>query len=154
MAPATQKDQSLRYLVHHSDRGSQYADKEYLQVLERNHILISMALKGPDDAYAERINGTIKNEYLESSEITTLDEPGKWVKTDVRLYNHKRIHRSLPGKNNTKKFKQHIVHPGTRKRPRVILYTGGKPKLCKASSLIAGYPEKDLQATICPIVNL
>ena len=49
---------------HHSDRGSQYNYGEYVTILKRAGTKISMALKAQDNAYAERINRTIKDEYL------------------------------------------------------------------------------------------
>lgn len=51
-------------MIHHSDRGSQYGSKAYVKILNDSGIKISMGLKAQDNAFAERINGTIKNEYL------------------------------------------------------------------------------------------
>jgi transposase InsO family protein len=51
-------------LIHHSDRGSQYTYGKYVDLLRSNGTSISMALSGLDNAYAERINRTIKEEYL------------------------------------------------------------------------------------------
>lgn len=51
-------------LIHHSDRGSQYVYKKYISLLKDNNSQISMALSAQDNAYAERINRTIKEEYL------------------------------------------------------------------------------------------
>jgi hypothetical protein len=48
-------------LIHHSDRGTQYNEKQYVAELKYHKIQISMGLKATDNAYAERINGTIKN---------------------------------------------------------------------------------------------
>src|SRR5690554_7952496 len=47
-------------MIHHSDRGSQYGSREYKKLLTDNGIQISMGMKAQDNAYAERINGTIK----------------------------------------------------------------------------------------------
>ena len=51
-------------LIHHSDRGSQYTYHQYTDLLKSNNIKISMSFSGLDNAYAERINRTIKEEYL------------------------------------------------------------------------------------------
>ena len=53
-------------LIHHSDRGSQYASREYVSLLMSNGISVSMTEGGDpkENAQAERINGTIKNELL------------------------------------------------------------------------------------------
>lgn len=52
-------------MIHHSDRGGQYIYKEYIKVLNDSESQISMALSAQDNAYAERINRTIKEEYLD-----------------------------------------------------------------------------------------
>ena len=51
-------------MIHHSDRGGQYIYGEYISLLKANGIEISMALSAQDNVYAERINKTIKEEYL------------------------------------------------------------------------------------------
>ncbi|MGO3238609.1 MAG: transposase [Psychroflexus halocasei] len=51
-------------VIHYSDRGSQYTYGRYIDLLKANGTKISMALSGLDNAYAERINRTIKEEYL------------------------------------------------------------------------------------------
>ena len=61
MAVKSQSPNSLQGLVHHSDRGSQYHDHQYIQMLNDSKISISMCVKGRDNAYAERVNGIIKN---------------------------------------------------------------------------------------------
>jgi len=52
-------------LIHHSDRGAQYIYKQYIKLLKDNDSQISMALSAQDNAYAERINRTIKEEFLD-----------------------------------------------------------------------------------------
>ena len=54
-------------LVHHSDRGVQYASKEYVEKLRSARIGISMTGCGDpkENAIAERINSTLKNEILD-----------------------------------------------------------------------------------------
>jgi len=53
-------------LIHHSDRGTQYASSDYINVLSGSHITPSMTENGnpKDNAMAERINNTVKNELL------------------------------------------------------------------------------------------
>ena len=53
-------------LVHHSDRGSQYASHEYQAALQQNAMLCSMSRKGDcwDNAMAESFFATLKNELL------------------------------------------------------------------------------------------
>jgi transposase InsO family protein len=54
------------HLIHHSDRGCQYASEEYVSLLKNHKIQISMTESGypKENAQAERINGTMKNELL------------------------------------------------------------------------------------------
>ena len=58
--------QPISGLIHHSDRGIQYCSKEYIEVLRKNEILISMTEKSDplENPIAERVNGILKDEYL------------------------------------------------------------------------------------------
>ena len=53
-------------LIHHSDRGSQYASKEFRKMLEKNHMLASMSRKGDcwDNAVMESFFGSLKTERV------------------------------------------------------------------------------------------
>ena len=82
-------------LIHHSDRGSQYTSKEYIKVLEDNNCKISMAQSAQDNAYAERINSTIKNEYLVYWKQNSFEDLKKQVNKAVLHYNNKRLHNNL-----------------------------------------------------------
>ena len=59
---------SLNNLIHHSDRGIQYCSSGYVSLLQKHKIMISMTENGDplENPIAERINGIIKNEYLDS----------------------------------------------------------------------------------------
>lgn len=54
-------------LIHHSDRGIQYCSFEYITILMKANIAISMTQSGSpyENALAERVNGTIKNEFFQ-----------------------------------------------------------------------------------------
>ena len=79
-------------LVHHSDRGSQYTYKGYIDLLRENGSQISMALSAHDNAYAERINRTIKEEYLDHWKPQTFIQLKKMTAKAVKNYNSKRLH--------------------------------------------------------------
>ncbi len=81
--------------IHHSDRGSQYMSHKYTEILNDNGVKISMGLTAQDNAYAERINRTIKEEYLQYKEIQTLQQLKRAVRRAVKNYNKKRPHKSL-----------------------------------------------------------
>ena len=90
--------------IHHSDRGSQYIDKRYVKLLNDHKVNISMGLQAQDNAYAERINGTIKNDDLKHWDIKTFDELKRKTHRAVQHYNEKRIHDSLPARISPNEF--------------------------------------------------
>ena len=81
--------------VHHSDRGSQYIYKDYISLLKKQGSQISMALSAQDNAYAERINRTIKEEYIDHWKPKTFSELKRFVKKAVIQYNVRRPHNNL-----------------------------------------------------------
>ena len=80
---------------HHSDRGSQYTYKEYISLLKKNGTKISMALSAQDNAYVERINRTIKEEYLDHWKPNSFEQLKKMTAKAVKNYNNKRIHNNI-----------------------------------------------------------
>ncbi len=82
-------------IIHHSDRGGQYIYKEYIRVLNDNKSQISMALSAQDNAYAERINRTIKEEYLDYWKPNSFDQLKRQVNKAVNHYNTKRPHNNI-----------------------------------------------------------
>lgn len=87
--------QDLTGLVHHSDRGSQYTDSRYLKRLRSRGVVISMGRKAQDNAYAERVNGVIKNEYLAYRTMSGLRCLKRQTSQAVTDYNTRRHHGSL-----------------------------------------------------------
>ena len=84
-------------LIHHSDRGCQYASNEYIKLLNDNHIRISMTECGDpkDNAQAERINNTMKNELLKDMHFRNIEEVKVAVANAVDFYNNERPHMSI-----------------------------------------------------------
>ena len=84
-------------LMHHSDRGSQYCSKAYVDVLKNNNIAISMTKNGDpyENAMAERVNGILKTEF--SIDRNTGSFESLKVKLDkvISSYNTIRPHASL-----------------------------------------------------------
>jgi transposase InsO family protein len=95
MAFTAAPSEQLRGCVHHSDRGSQYTDGRYLKMLRGEDMHISMAGRAQDNAFAERINGVIKNEYLVRWSLSSLRQLQYYSKKAVSDYNTKRHHGSL-----------------------------------------------------------
>lgn len=85
-----------RMLIHHSDRGSQYCCKEYVDLLTSNSIAISMTNNGDpyENAIAERINGIIKSEFNLYSNQFGFDETCLLIDKSVAAYNCIRPHSS------------------------------------------------------------
>ena len=81
--------------IHHSDRGSQYIYKDYIALLKANDCKISMALSAQDNAYAERINRTIKEEYIDYWKPKTFEELKRQLKKAVNQYNNRRPHDNI-----------------------------------------------------------
>ena len=82
-------------LIHHSDRGAQYTSNDYTSLLNDNGSAISMGLIAQDNAYAERINRTIKEEYLSYWKPKNFKELKGCLKRAVDNYNTARPHKSL-----------------------------------------------------------
>lgn len=87
----------LRQLIHHSDRGIQYCSKKYTTMLKRNHFRISMTARGNplENPVAERINGTIKNDFIYHYKVQNLIEAKEALQKAVRIYNTDRPHSSI-----------------------------------------------------------
>ena len=84
-------------LIHHSDRGCQYASSEYVSLLQGHGIRISMTETGDpkDNAQAERINNTMKNELLKGMRFTNIDDVRAAVGRAIDFYNNERPHMSI-----------------------------------------------------------
>lgn len=84
-------------LIHHSDRGIQYCSQSYVKLLVEFQIKISMTENGDplENAVAERVNGIIKDEYLENYRIDSINEAKELLKSVIDLYNNERPHMSI-----------------------------------------------------------
>lgn len=85
-------------LVHHSDRGVQYACGAYRALLEEHRIRGSMSRKGNpyDNAFAESFMKTLKQEEVYRNEYRDLGEAAASIGEFLdRVYNHKRLHSAL-----------------------------------------------------------
>src|SRR5271169_4898163 len=85
-------------LVHHSDRGSQYASNDYTDLLRANGIQISMSRKGNpwDNAACESFMKTLKYEEVFRNEYRDLREARAAIAEFLeKVYNHQRLHSAL-----------------------------------------------------------
>jgi transposase InsO family protein len=85
-------------LVHHSDRGSQYASGDYIDLLKASGIEISMSRKGNpwDNAACESFMKTLKYEEVHRNEYRDLAEARAAIHEFLeKVYNQKRLHSAL-----------------------------------------------------------
>jgi transposase InsO family protein len=139
-------------MIHHSDRGSQYGSNAYVKILKDSGIKISMGLKAQDNAYAERINGTIKNEYLKLWRIRNFRDLKIKTKKAVNHYNSKREHSSLLKEMSPNKFEEYLLNLENQERPTVIIYADGNYKVKVASSHHDSINQEKPLAHNCPII--
>jgi len=83
-------------LIHHSDRGSQYCCADYVGILDKHFIKISMTQSGDplENAIAERVNGILKDELLEKSYIN-YQVAKQAIAAAISIYNFQRPHSSI-----------------------------------------------------------
>jgi transposase InsO family protein len=97
MALSTLGKNSQIKLTHHSDRGVQYCSGAYVKLLKDHGIHISMTENGDplENALAERINGIIKDEYLDNYPIHSIQQAKMCLTTSIAHYNMERPHMSI-----------------------------------------------------------
>ena len=84
-------------LIHHSDKGSQFACYDYTGILLGKGIKISMTENGDpkENSIAERMNGILKDEHGLNQEFEILEKAWTAVHEAVQVYNNERPHGSL-----------------------------------------------------------
>lgn len=84
-------------VFHHSDRGVQYCSEKYVKILKQNDFQISMTENGDplENAIAERVNGILKQEWLNDMKFKTKNEVSEQVKRVINIYNNDRPHSSI-----------------------------------------------------------
>jgi putative transposase len=95
---ALQRRQPPQGLLHHSDRGVQYASDSYQQLLADNDIQVSMSGKGDcwDNAAMESFWATLKTELVHQHDYPTHEKARASIFEYIEaFYNRKRLHSSL-----------------------------------------------------------
>lgn len=96
---AFKKMSDIKDCIHHSDRGIQYCSNQYTELLKKKNIRISMTENSDplENAVAERINKTIKEEFTEEKQISfsNFKEAKTVLSQIIKFYNEERPHRSL-----------------------------------------------------------
>lgn len=93
---ALSSNPQLGRLIHHSDRGSQYCCADYVEILDKHFIKISMTQSGDplENALAERVNGILKDELLENQYLN-FQQAQQAIAAAISVYNHIRPHSSI-----------------------------------------------------------
>lgn len=87
-----------RGLLHHTDRGSQYASNDYQKILKEHGIICSMSRKGNcyDNAVAESFFGRLKSEWVNHKRYLSRSEATRSLFYYIEIfYNRKRRHSSI-----------------------------------------------------------
>lgn len=116
-------------LIHHSDRGTQYASNIYTNALEDKQVKISMCLIVYENAHMERLNGIIKNEYLElQKKPKNLQQLKRMLAKTASLYNDHRPHQALNFLSPTQ-FEREINKIPIENRKEMKVYTDSNTKM-------------------------
>ncbi len=98
LSMAIQNRRPAAGVIHHSDRGVQYADHRYINELRSHKFVISMSRKGNpyDNASAESLIKTLKSEEVHLWEYRDIADVKKRLPYFIEeMYNQKRLHSSL-----------------------------------------------------------
>jgi putative transposase len=110
-------------LIHHSDKGTQYASDRYTDKLEEYGIRISMCNEVYENTHIERVNGTIKNQYLSKWENNNKQDLKKNLDRAVKAYNETKPHENLK-KMSPINFEKHLLTIEKASRYKLSIYTG------------------------------
>ena len=96
-AVAMSGSESLKGLIHHSDRGVQYCCDAYVALLQAYDISISMTedYKPTDNAIAESVNGKIKVESVYRQRFNSFEHAYRVIERFIHFYNYRRPHMSI-----------------------------------------------------------
>jgi putative transposase len=109
-------------LIHHSDKGSQYASDLYTQTLDNYGIEISMCEDVLENSHIERVNETIKDQYLNRWQINSEKELTQKVKQAMDTYNNLRPHQSL-NKMTPVEYENLLLKVPIQQRHKMDIYT-------------------------------
>lgn len=109
-------------LIHHSDKGTQYASDAYTEALESHEIRISMCNEVYENTHIERVNDTIKNQYLNRMEINNKRQLETKLNETIKAYNETRPHQSL-NKMPPVEYENYLLKVPAEKRSKLKIYT-------------------------------
>ncbi|MET1247270.1 IS3 family transposase [Sporolactobacillus sp. STCC-11] len=94
---AIEKRQPGKGLIHHSDQGSQYCANEYIALMKKHQMQISMSRKGDpyDNACMESFHATLKKDLIYRRRFRSREEAIQAINHYIYRYNTYRMHSSL-----------------------------------------------------------
>jgi putative transposase len=128
-------------LVHHSDRGLQYASEEYAKVLENNRVIPSMSRPANpyDNASCESFMKTLKREEIYANKYDDLENLRANIAEFIeQYYNRLRLHSAL-GYRSPEEFEQQIEASGSAEsRSATMVFFENKENSRKISKGLLG----------------
>lgn len=116
----------LDQLTFHSDGGTQYRYGPFIDLLRGKGISSSMCRSATDNAYAEKLNDVVKNEYLKYRNASDLYSLGRILNSSVKNYNEKRHHGQLPIRCSPSAYEDWLVSPNGQMKRRPLLIRDGQ----------------------------
>lgn len=114
------KGYNLKGCIFHSDRGSQYISEAQTTIIRDCKMELSMCKMPQQNAYVERIQGTIKNQYLCDLELKD-NNLNRIAQKVTYLYNYERPHQSL-NMMTPQNYKIHVENQQKRSRPKMVIF--------------------------------
>jgi putative transposase len=138
---ASEKRQPPPGLVHHSDRGLQYASAEYAAILEKHRMVPSMSRPANpyDNASCESFMKTLKREEIYANKYDDLEHLRANIEEFIEeYYNRQRLHSAL-GYRSPEEFEQQIEAPSSAEsRGATIVFFENKDNNRKISKGLLG----------------
>lgn len=124
MAIHTRKGMDLSELIFHSDGGRQYHSGGFADLLREHGISSSMCSSPLNNAYAEKLNDVIKNEYLEHRQIDSFSRLKSQTKKAIINYNKVRHHGQLPMRISPLEYERYLSENEAPRPPALLIRDG------------------------------
>ena len=122
-------------LIHHSDKGTQYASDLYTETLDSVGIRISMCNEVYENTHIERLNQTIKNQYLYRMSITTEKELILKLDETIKSYNETKPHESLKGMSPIQ-YEKSLLGINEEDRVKMTIFTAAEKSFYQSTTQI------------------